>query len=711
MKSNKSHPRKWTRLLYGRQIKRFKRFLNLTLHVKADSLLEEYLRIHEHLCKHRGELDTLQYLKKIYNHCLRFTAGQRVTDLPFTASSKDKFPKRFKSFRVYLEGTLNERRAALAILSLWRNVRVPGPFSVKSITEPGLLEPHRSGEDFGVGSYFEKLNQPELRSEWVKLLEETFPSTKRAARIKELSKLATIHISSKNGPNGPSVFSAVVDWSALPPDMKAAIREMSSLTSNRSLTSLLDSLSKTSIECPGALHSKISLKVEPGGKMRPFAICDWFSQSSLLPIHAWEFGWLRNQSEDGTFSHFDASKLVSEMTKAPLNKEDAVFSSDLTAATDRLPRSLQAEVLFQIFGDKIAKLWLKIASERVFKAPNGEEVEYAVGQPMGILSSWSSLAVLHHLIVRLSYRLVGLSSKGKYLIIGDDVVTSGEKPSRAYQSLMVDHLGVEVSKDKSFDPLSPRPGLTGEPLHAAEFAKRVFVNGKEITPLAPDEILSGFEKPSGFPSLLVSARNRDWITGLWEDPVPALASLCDKPYRSLCLATFPYTSAPNYVGVTRIYIGGWTPDWKDRSLGCTFVPPWWSFDPKEVQLAYETELRKRIVDSLKDSRAELKKYKDFIGKTDELIKVSRWMVTRDALGRILSLVCDVGIKRLNEALGGLVLKANVPAPLLKREIGKHTTLMSLKLVLLGRTNYMDEKRRTANYLQEIQEKVLKRLSN
>lgn len=72
-----------------------------------------------------------------------------------------------------------------------------------------------------------------------------------------------------------------------------------------------------------------------------------------------------------------------------------VYSFDLSAATDRLPVSLQAAILSQCFGDKFGKLWKQLLIGRTYyvryKSSTGKTVErnlsYAVGQPMGALSS------------------------------------------------------------------------------------------------------------------------------------------------------------------------------------------------------------------------------------------------------------------------------------------------------------------------------------
>jgi hypothetical protein len=86
------------------------------------------------------------------------------------------------------------------------------------------------------------------------------------------------------------------------------------------------------------------------------------------------------------------------------------FSLDLSAATDRLPISIQKLLLNNLikfptgnFGD----LWGDILVNRDYKLSSTEfnvhsNFRYAVGQPMGALSSWAMLAYSHHFIVQLA---------------------------------------------------------------------------------------------------------------------------------------------------------------------------------------------------------------------------------------------------------------------------------------------------------------------
>jgi len=96
-------------------------------------------------------------------------------------------------------------------------------------------------------------------------------------------------------------------------------------------------------------------------------------------------------------------------------------------------------------------------------------VFYAVGQPMGLYSSWPLLAVTHHLIVKYAAESVGKTDFRQYRILGDDIVIRDSAVAGAYRTVMAD-LGVVISPEKT---LVSRDTF--------EFAKRLFHQGTEIT--------------------------------------------------------------------------------------------------------------------------------------------------------------------------------------------------------------------------------------
>jgi hypothetical protein len=84
------------------------------------------------------------------------------------------------------------------------------------------------------------------------------------------------------------------------------------------------------------------------------------------------------------------------------------------------------------------------------------------------------MALTHHVIVNVAARRVGRNNFTEYALLGDDLVIACEATADCYQVIMKD-LGIEINLSKS---LISRAGV-------AEFAKRLFWNGKDLSPLPP----------------------------------------------------------------------------------------------------------------------------------------------------------------------------------------------------------------------------------
>lgn len=89
-------------------------------------------------------------------------------------------------------------------------------------------------------------------------------------------------------------------------------------------------------------EGRLGLKHEPG-KVRVFAMVDWWTQMALRPLHLLIFSILRRIPQDGTF---DQMRLVRWLQEVIRNRQEqglnpVVYSLDLSAATDRLPISIQ----------------------------------------------------------------------------------------------------------------------------------------------------------------------------------------------------------------------------------------------------------------------------------------------------------------------------------------------------------------------------------
>lgn len=247
---------------------------------------------------------------------------------------------------------------------------------------------------------------------------------------------------------------------------------------------------------------KLSTKEEAAGKVRVFAMVDAWTQWVLAPYHHAIFWLLRGIPMDGTFNQ-----------TAPLKRVKAVrglWSLDLSAATDRLPISIQKSLLGAIFGREWAASWahllvgrtyaLRLDENQPFMPPKGmklgiHKLKYTVGQPMGALSSWASLAITHHFLVQCSAWRAGFPKwklYTNYAVLGDDVVIGDHRVSTQYLEIMAS-LGVGVNTSKS---LLSKTGT------ALEFAKRTIVNGTDVSPIAFKEFFAATRNIGAFVMLI-----------------------------------------------------------------------------------------------------------------------------------------------------------------------------------------------------------------
>nr|WAY16613.1 putative RNA-dependent RNA polymerase [Binucleate Rhizoctonia mitovirus 5] len=225
---------------------------------------------------------------------------------------------------------------------------------------------------------------------------------------------------------------------------------------------------------------KLSVKEEAAGKVRVFAIVDAWSQWALNPLHALIFDFLREVPMDGTF---DQLKPLSR-----LDQTKSLYSLDLTAATDRLPIVLQKELLIGLFDKDCATAWAALLVDRNygFHALGYDkyhgQYRYAVGQPMGALSSWAMLALTHHFLVQAAAWMSGRVPVGtlytNYAVLGDDLVIGDGGVKDCYLYILKS-LGMEVNIHKSI--ISDRGT-------ALEFAKRTFYKGMDVSPFPLSEL-------------------------------------------------------------------------------------------------------------------------------------------------------------------------------------------------------------------------------
>lgn len=437
------------------------------------------------------------------------------TALPFSRLAGGGYPRIIPhSDRVLMrQGHVNTIRFWLGLLNLYRVLKCKGMLKLETITSPF------SGSPFGLkrilvfirkeGTFFESLKifrqirDSNLHPNNFVLSRSASPSNSIAS-IGILTDIAWMKES--------HLWKHVVDYLSL--TQKGKYNFLSFIEAGLSVTNVLrarpdvatslsgkpiwrDNLNdrmKISMDTHGYYPmdglSQFAFKEEAAGKIRTFALLDSLTQSLLRPLHDTLFLLLKNIPNDGTF---DQEEAVRRCQAKALHAGMAI-SFDLTAATDRIPAQLTASILSSIFRlENLGKIWLSLMTDRDFwitamaakkhKVSQGP-YRYAVGQPMGGLSSWAGLAITHHFLVQLSaYRVYGTKSWNEsYEILGDDLVIFDKKIADEYLKLM-EIVGTEINLTKSINSLT---------LPVFEFAKRTVWGPNIVSGISLAQVLAGW---------------------------------------------------------------------------------------------------------------------------------------------------------------------------------------------------------------------------
>jgi hypothetical protein len=261
-------------------------------------------------------------------------------------------------------------------------------------------------------------------------------------------------------------------------------------------------------------------------KWRIVALVDQWTQIVLSPLERSMMKALEGLEEDCTLDQTKAFRINTWCKNL-----DSIVCADLSAATDRFPRQFQTEIL-NMFSEGLGDEWGSFICQRNFKLSSGKLVTYKIGSPMGALTSWTTFALSHHVIVRLaklfsyislptsnSYYILDIEevhtrivsdpslfhkftttsrvlhrldkiSSGNYLILGDDVsFVDGMFKFHYLTSVwtqyknILDCFGVDVSLTKSTFPYDGRPVI-------GEFAKQQFIGDGVYSPVPINSIKS-----------------------------------------------------------------------------------------------------------------------------------------------------------------------------------------------------------------------------
>nr|QQO58801.1 RNA-dependent RNA polymerase [Plasmopara viticola lesion associated mitovirus 7] len=417
------------------------------------------------LIKNHGTIYTIKYLKRCRLHCTRYICGQPLyTNTMMIGIDKEGWPKVLSFLKPLVNGNISSLKYLFTILNFtrswdlnsneWNKIKP----DYKSITDPSkmnLIIPS------GVINQFVK----EFR------LKSDHPS---------FEKTRDVFLSTKAGPNGPATISCQEDLLNFDyPMMDKILKITDDNGRDFFCKNYSDAFNKGIIPSKVKTLGKISFVKDPECKLRLIAISDYYSQLFLKPIHNIIMNKLNNIKMDRTFTQ-------SPFNNWNLNNGEKFWSLDLSSATDRFPVELQKRLLARIFHMELAQSWQSILNSRLFTTPDGQQLRYATGQPMGTYSSWSVFTLTHHLVVYYCAQLCGLKNFDQYMILGDDIVIKNNAVAEAYIKV-IKGLGVELSLQK-----------THVSDDTYEFAKRWIQpkQSREITGLPLGGLLRNFNNPN-----------------------------------------------------------------------------------------------------------------------------------------------------------------------------------------------------------------------
>jgi hypothetical protein len=497
------------------------RFLSMVKGYRVTDLLPEYKSLCLWLFKNHGYRFGTQILKELYSESLYYSL--EVNFEPQTSiwlkRDKEKFPYVLSQFKKRLRGRSYERRMTLTILRSYESIELSPVEDLSSVVDPS------SGDQ-----YYSKIRDRFLKF----LINSDFINKIRKDLLYELQEIREEkpkhpHYSFKKGIEGYSVLTCGKQSLAINRKIGESLLSIAKNLKLGYFPKLLgwsrkfykdheDIQTTTSIST--TYTGRITFVKAPGGKTRLVAIGNYYIQDVFKYIHRALYGVLRKIPQDGTYDQDQQSQIVKKLTKEKVD----IWSYDLTKATDRFPVSIQKDVLKSL-NKEIGDNWEIILDNLKFYF-KGNSYQYKVGQPMGLYSSWAVFAITHHSIIQYCAYISGRIPFSKYAVLGDDVAIWDRKVAEKYKEL-IEGLDIKISDLKSFYPNKS----SNSKLCIAEFAKRIFVNGKEITPIPPDIIRESMESHYEIPELIRFLSEREVL----REPIP-VSRFCysDKRNTEIC---------------------------------------------------------------------------------------------------------------------------------------------------------------------------------
>lgn len=482
--TNKGLPAKSRHTLKDlKSFKEFKRMLHFTLPVLFPNIPVEEVSAHTeyltHLYQSKGPEYVVRYLKATHE-----SIEKLILDLPGTLQhEKVSIGKDNSSWPKWLGTRLKSKclvhedpvyiRYVLTLCSTRRLIVVPTYTSLKSITEVPLADSDVvnhivTSAEKDLQRYKKFFSRPEIGS-W---------ETENEDSVVTTHPTPGLQVNLKSGPNGVSMWSFPWDRAAISfHDLTDSLRDFADIYYSGEVDDWIEDKLDPYEELVDSNRQlnvgKVSLTFE-GGKLKPriFAMVDSLTQGLLQPFHKTLMSILRTINEDCTFDH---AKVSTKAQKLHSEGHDFYGFADLSNASDAIDKRLYVGI-GNLWLEDLGDSWVQLF-DRDFIVPESVKafwdtqakfkprVRYNTGQPMGALSSWPFMAIVHHAIVWSAFGSYK-AAKGNYLLLGDDLVIF-DRPAYINYCSLLDKLNIPYTNSFS--------------TKGFEFAKRVFVNGKEIT--------------------------------------------------------------------------------------------------------------------------------------------------------------------------------------------------------------------------------------
>jgi len=434
----------------------------------------------------RGIPDTIRSFKESRAgiHSYLASLDARKWHSPLTLKSL-KVPRRIRGFIIRSQKTkvfYPVIRLALTSLYLTRGLYLEPKPNMENITPASTMKEIPGFYDH-VESFWLALGCSPLQMG-------TIPSSVRWRRF---------HFTTKSGPNGPALWSAIADLHKLPRSLLDSIRVIGGERLASSMERLLEvaEIGYTNTFFDGVkprLFRRIAAIPSQEGKTREVAILDYWSQTCLKPVHNYLFLLLKRIPQDCTFAQ---GSFISKLPKWD-ETTHKYHSFDLKAATDRFPIEVICRILEPRFTPVYVKHWRNIMVGYPFRFGD-QDISYGAGNPMGAYSSWNSFALAHHYVLYYCSKVLGIDWKCvPYVLLGDDIVIKHDGIAKVYKEV-IESLGVEISIAKSH--ISP---------YFYEFAKRIIHQDVEVTPFPIAALWETRKQPSMMLNVVDSESRKGW---------------------------------------------------------------------------------------------------------------------------------------------------------------------------------------------------------